>query len=255
MRLMACLAALVVGSGASGQVMLGPVPYLSGDDSPFDVSHPSFVVEDFEDGLFNVAGVESNKGTSDIYGPGALADSVDGDDGVLDGLGTAGKALYSATGPQGITFSFNPRILGGYPTHVGVVWTDGEGDTSFTAWGPDGNLLGTVGPIYISDGSIYGGTSEDRFFGTIAACGISQIHISNACCGMEVDHLQFSFAPISPAGQADFDADGWVDAADLAILLGAWGPCPGRGCCPCDLNASGAVDAADLAILLGEWTI
>jgi hypothetical protein len=51
---------------------------------------------------------------------------------------------------------------------------------------------------------------------------------------------------VGPAG--DLNGDGHVDAADLAILLGAWG---GSG--PADLNNDGTVDAADLAILLGAW--
>lgn len=48
----------------------------------------------------------------------------------------------------------------------------------------------------------------------------------------------------------DLDLDGWVDAADLAVLLGAWGPCAG---CAADLDGDGAVGAADLALLLGGW--
>ncbi|MBL9119043.1 MAG: hypothetical protein JNL80_03910 [Phycisphaerae bacterium] len=51
---------------------------------------------------------------------------------------------------------------------------------------------------------------------------------------------------------SDLNADGHVDAADLAILLGAWGSCAG---CPADLDANGTVDAADLAILLGAWSL
>ncbi len=50
---------------------------------------------------------------------------------------------------------------------------------------------------------------------------------------------------------ADFDGDGEVDAADLAALLGAWGPCPGG--CPEDLSGDCEVDSFDLAILLGSW--
>ena len=49
---------------------------------------------------------------------------------------------------------------------------------------------------------------------------------------------------------ADLDCDGDVDAFDLAILLGSWGPCVG---CPADLDGDGDVNAADLAILLGNW--
>ena len=53
---------------------------------------------------------------------------------------------------------------------------------------------------------------------------------------------------------ADFDGDGYVNAADLAQLLGNWGsyePCPPFG--PADFNEDCAVSAADLAQLLGSW--
>lgn len=49
----------------------------------------------------------------------------------------------------------------------------------------------------------------------------------------------------------DFDGDGAVSAADLAQLLGSWGPCAGD--CPADFNSDGEVDAFDLAQLLGAW--
>lgn len=48
----------------------------------------------------------------------------------------------------------------------------------------------------------------------------------------------------------ELTGDGHVDAADLAVLLGAWGSCDG---CASDLNCDGTVDAADLSILLGAW--
>lgn len=48
----------------------------------------------------------------------------------------------------------------------------------------------------------------------------------------------------------DLTGDGVVNAADLAQMLGTWGPCPG---CPSDFNGDGLVDAADLANLLGAW--
>ncbi|MCH8912583.1 MAG: immunoglobulin domain-containing protein [Planctomycetes bacterium] len=51
----------------------------------------------------------------------------------------------------------------------------------------------------------------------------------------------------------DFDCDGDVDAADLAQLLGNWGPCPPEDACPADLDDDGAVNAFDLAQLLGSW--
>jgi len=41
----------------------------------------------------------------------------------------------------------------------------------------------------------------------------------------------------------------WVDAADLAALLGEWGAAESEA----DLNADGVVDGADLGMLLGAW--
>ncbi|HMN97690.1 MAG TPA: M23 family metallopeptidase [Phycisphaerales bacterium] len=53
------------------------------------------------------------------------------------------------------------------------------------------------------------------------------------------------------AAPGDLDGDGDVDGADLGVLLGSWGPCPG---CPADLDGNGTVDGADLGALLGGWT-
>ncbi len=47
----------------------------------------------------------------------------------------------------------------------------------------------------------------------------------------------------------DLNGDGRVDAADLAILLSAWGTAG-----PGDLNLNGSVEGADLALLLSGWT-
>lgn len=52
----------------------------------------------------------------------------------------------------------------------------------------------------------------------------------------------------------DFNDDGIVDGADLAVMLGAWGPCGDPDNCPADLNGDGEVDGSDLALLLGNWT-
>ena len=49
---------------------------------------------------------------------------------------------------------------------------------------------------------------------------------------------------------ADLNGDGIVSAADLATLLGSWGPCPG---CPADFDGDNAVNAFALATLLGSW--
>ncbi len=62
-----------------------------------------------------------------------------------------------------------------------------------------------------------------------------------------LDRGAFEFEPFPCP--SDLNGDGLTDAADLAILLGAWGP----GAGPADLDGSGGVNAADLAILLGSF--
>lgn len=57
--------------------------------------------------------------------------------------------------------------------------------------------------------------------------------------------------PDACEANGDLNGDGAVSAADLSILLGAWGPCPS---CAADLNHDGAVGAPDIAILLGNWS-
>lgn len=57
-----------------------------------------------------------------------------------------------------------------------------------------------------------------------------------------------NFSPSEPFCPADLNADGLVDGADLAVLLGAWGS-PGLA----DFDSSGSVDGADLGTLLGAW--
>jgi formylglycine-generating enzyme required for sulfatase activity len=63
--------------------------------------------------------------------------------------------------------------------------------------------------------------------------------------------LSFSTsAQAQDACGADLDNDGVVNGSDLAVLLGAWGPCVG---CHADVDGSGVVDGADLAVVLGFW--
>lgn len=61
----------------------------------------------------------------------------------------------------------------------------------------------------------------------------------------------FAVAAVAPAAACagDFNGDGVRDAADLAVLLGAWGAADG------DLNADGTTDAADLAAFLSGWGV
>lgn len=184
---------LMVVSASAGWAVAGETPfhtpsnYLSALDSPYSLE--SGFLEDFEDGLFNTLGVTANAGR--VLSPGFNVDSVDGDDGLIDGHGNDGHSWF-VTGSAGeLRFTFDADALGGFPTWAGVVWTDGRDDVIFKAFDSSGTLIGTITNAS-SDGSAHGETGEDRFFGLRYAGGIRAISIWNtADLAMEVDHLQY----------------------------------------------------------------
>lgn len=186
-----------------GGKLIGPYPYLSFGDSPFrtiKLQYPDREIEiitsleDFEDGRLNTTGVRASAGN--LIGPGVDTDSVDSDDGTKDYSGTGGYSFFSNNGQAGITFTFDTNTLGFLPTYAGVVWTDGDGTTTFEAFDVNGNSLGKIGPVAIADDIHTGTTREDRFFGAIERSGISAIKIWNSSGGIEVDHLQYGFTKV-----------------------------------------------------------
>ena len=210
-------------AAASAQV-LGPTAYTSQANSPFAslITGGTVALETFEDGLLNVPNVTASAGAP--LAPSGITDSVDADDGVVDGSGTGGWSFFATPGSPGITFTFTPTASG-LPTHVGIVWTDGSGTTLFEAFGPGGVPIGSVGPVGIADAAVTGETAEDRFFGVINPAGVSSIRISNSTGGIEVDHLQFGrgVAAPPPVSTAEIPLLGPAALAFLAALLGLAG--------------------------------
>jgi len=64
-------------------------------------------------------------------------------------------------------------------------------------------------------------------------------------------HWQATLSCLSCGVPGDVNGDGLVNGADLAMILGSWGACPG---CPADVTGDGVVNGADIAIVLGNWT-
>jgi hypothetical protein len=195
----ALVALVALGTAPVRAQILTPSPYVRASDSPFNsVSFVYFHRETFEDGALNTPGISTVGGT--VAAPGAFTDSVDEDDGSVDGSGTGGRSFYS-NGLNGFTFTFNAVTLGALPTHAGIVWTDVGSVTPlsvvFEAFGPGGVSLGTVSQN-LSDGQANGGTAEDRFFGAINAAGISAIRLSMPnSTDWEMDHVQYGLANAS----------------------------------------------------------
>jgi hypothetical protein len=186
----------LVASAPAAPIFYGPSPYLEASDSPFSgLSFSFFQLEDFEDGLLNTPGVVGAGGG--VTGPGGITDSVDADDGAIDGSGQQGRSFFGP-GATGFTFTFDDVALGAFPTHAGIVWTDGAffNTVTFEAWDALGASLGTIVAPNIGDGSFASGTAEDRFFGVSNSGGISRIRIFNSLMtgggsGIEADHLQY----------------------------------------------------------------
>ena len=200
-------------------------PYAQFSDSPFASiasGNPNFFLETFEDGELNTPGVSGFTGI--VVGPGPTIDSVDGDDGNLNGNGNQGHSWYS-NGATSLSFLFNAGTLGQLPTHVGIVWTDigsnaggsfGIGSFAVRAFDSAGASLGGVLFDDLGDGLVNGASAEDRFFGAIFDGGISRLTITSldGSTDWEVDHLQYGIAPVPVPGAV------WMLAPALAGLVG-----------------------------------
>ncbi len=208
---------------------LGPTPYFSAADSPFPVdgSNPNFYLEDFEDGELNTPGIfqplhplfgTAFHGT--VRGPSENTSSVDADDGVVDGSGTAGHSFQQQTFfvspdiPQLnqilVEFEFNTTELGYAPNAFGFVWTDGPAGLEI------GNHLALHFQIMELNGvkSDYlirpdvsaernGQSTNDIFLGAVATQEITHVSVfanyrgeSELMSYMQIDHVQYGLITI-----------------------------------------------------------
>jgi hypothetical protein len=163
----------------------GPTPYLSAADIPagFYGGGAPTLLDNLEDGSLD-ASISASNGV--VIGPGSyngFRDSVDADDGSIDGKGT-GRSWFSSD----VTFTYVGS--GPLPTAFGLVWTDGSGRITFSAKDAAGNTLGSQTFSGIPDGNFAGGTAEDRFFGVQFAEGVKSITIRTGG-QIEVDHIQY----------------------------------------------------------------
>ena len=243
-----CLAcAAAAHAGVNPPQYTGPEAYLSTADSPLEAPGLGRCLEDFEDGGFDIPGATGN---GVVVSNSGNIDSVDADDGPIDGNGNGGSSYFSNNGSAGITIDFDPNRNEGLPRNVGIVWTDGGGlaPVTFEAFDKDGQsiLKAAWGPFIHADASNNGETAEDRYYGAFHSDGISKITISNTGGGIEVDHIQLDRCFY--CGDSNFDSK--VNATDaLTILRNS----VGSGLCVkcvCDVNGNDTTSSSDaLAVL------
>ncbi len=193
---------LLLGNGSIvGAAQIGPVPYLAFDpnnpnaersDSPFaDIEFSSFYFENFEsDAVIPQLIMESGIRSTAF---GSTNDSVDGDDGQVDGSGVNGSAWFDE---NLISFQIDQNEVDELPTHLGLVITDsslGGADMTLTAFDSNNEVVEAFTFFFEGDDSFAGTTDEDRFVGIIHEGGIARIelHDNEAPNGFEIDHIYF----------------------------------------------------------------
>ena len=199
---------------------LGPTPYLSVADSPFDMSGlgTTFFFEDFEDGSFDLP-LGATSVSFDVRPPSPTTDSVDADDGVIDGSGTKGHSLRPLTvivEPTGTPrwnqyffASFDSNLLGFSPNAFGLVVTDGVAQSHPTRvnflrlFVKENDGTTTASPVLNAadflDDSDTGETTEDRFVGLRTTTAVAEVSIVMSTVSdtfidqFEIDHVQFGY--------------------------------------------------------------
>lgn len=209
-----CLVAVAPQRCQAEITFLGPTPYLSKADSPFPVddSNPNFFLEDFEDGDFNTPGIVL---PLDPYAQGAIrskgqpfANSVDADDGTIDGSGGDGSAWASTiyandlvdppTISSYLSLSFDVNQSGLGPTSFGFVWTFGRSESvvRIDVYDVHANHIGFESFVGIGSG-IDDDTRDDRFFGVKSSDEIGRVLLTSSYVGepwfFEIDHVQIGF--------------------------------------------------------------
>lgn len=160
--------------------------------------------------------------------------------------------------PTGTVIDNNHYSVPGGAAAAGFLWNNVD-ITGFTAWksatGQDANSGFSV-PQFVSTAATpdlhLKSTSPCIDAGAIAALPAAATLDRDGLlrvAGATVDRGAYEFGSVAPS-IADLNLDGHVDAADLALVLGAWGSCVG---CPADLDGDGSVGGSDLALLLGAW--
>ncbi len=127
-------------------------------------------------------------------------------------------------------------IFGGYkPIQMGVT----PGSTKVALWNNGATLVALSPNPRVVELGFHPVSSDVNEFAYWDAATDGDLLMANALV----------YVAGGPPCTGDLDGDGVTGAADLAIVLGAWGTAdPGA-----DLDEDGTVGAGDLALLLGAW--
>ena len=188
----------------------------------------------------------------------------------LVNVGTADRPLLADILPFGVPCSgiYASSLQFGQPCLTGGVlsascaryrfmFDEPVGRIAFTSTDAGGDvLLGVNGAVaYAADfssfnGGTLGGASINVIYGSIDGC--TRLEIVGDIAELDIGGSELWFDCLLVEGVdgvvGDMNADGRVDGADLAVMLGRWGTPAG------DLTGDEETNGADLAVLLGAWS-
>lgn len=169
---------------------------------------------------------------------------------VIGGNSTVGDAtksverLYTGVCPS-VTSQSNATVLSGGATLTLNATPAGDAPLTYQ-WKKNGTAL-TNGPTGTGS-TVSGATATTLTVTNVGAndAGSYTFSVTNPCSTVTGNGIQVT---VNVAIPGDYNGDAHVNAADLAILLGAWGTANAA----IDLTGDGMVDASDLGVLLGAW--
>lgn len=198
---------LLISAANAGTTTFGPSAYLSETpdltgDTPdgYFCRECSGWIEDFEMGTVDpFLSIDSGEVLFPRTFSGlmnSVTDSVDGDDGVIDGFGNDGHSWFAPN--SSVTVSFANPVK-----NAGLVFTDGDRistNVRLEAFDIDGNSLAIINAGDLADDTFTGETAEDTFMGfQDMDASISSITLSlDAGIGIEIDHISWQEACAIP---------------------------------------------------------
>ena len=204
--LVATLFVGMVSAASATTTTFGPSAYLQTGDTPSGFFCAECVgwIEDFELGTVDPFLTIDNGSILDPNSFSGLmnsvTDSVDGDDGSVDGQGNGGYSYFADSNSISISFARNVK-------NAGLVFTDGDRVSTnirLEAFDMGGNVLATIDGGDLADDFFTGETAEDRFMGFQNKDGnIASITLTmTGGSGIEIDHVHWQEACVIPEPSA-----------------------------------------------------
>jgi hypothetical protein len=200
--------------GVSNAAIIGPIPYESIADSPFDMSGlgETFFVEDFSNGVEVVSFIDSDGFTQDVgmlsspgvtvsTGPWWSGDRHPARLRVFSHFVDHAARAWSAD----VTLTFDATALGALPQAVGFSFTSSV-PYSIEFYGIHQRLIASLDvpslpPVMLPDGGSSIAFQHNRFIGVVDSNGIAAISISSSTkWGLTIDDLQYGrYIPEPPS--------------------------------------------------------